>query len=294
VSESAADEQHAQPVVLAVAETAGNAAVELDEAVDRFGAAVVGTAGVEVGQERFAPLLEGLCESLDLGDRAGRQRGDDLLGDPPAIDRVLGLVRGGQPLGAQPRNEGLIVAFVGGDRAVEPCSLPVGELLRAAAQDRPDAIERVVLSAAVAVEFLLHAVSDFVDGLGAELDHVGGAEDRGGVLDAVLEVLAALLEPVAVGLPRPARHQVEQRRSGVAVLVGIRSTIPVSCFGPTATVLDRELRDVVLDGGHVQTVQTTEQVATGAVGGVVMAARSGTRRRLGQRRGPSDGLLGRS
>jgi hypothetical protein len=46
--------------------------VELDQTVDRFGAAVAGASGVEVGQERFVSLLEGLPESLGLGDRAGR------------------------------------------------------------------------------------------------------------------------------------------------------------------------------------------------------------------------------
>jgi len=60
-------------VVVAVAEAAGDAAVELDESVDRFGAAVVGAAGLEVGREGLPPLFQGLAESLDLGDRAGRQ-----------------------------------------------------------------------------------------------------------------------------------------------------------------------------------------------------------------------------
>ena len=54
--EASGDEQHSEPVVLAVAVSAGEAAVEFDEAVDGFGAAVVGSAGVPVGQERMAPL----------------------------------------------------------------------------------------------------------------------------------------------------------------------------------------------------------------------------------------------
>jgi hypothetical protein len=81
--------------VLPVAEAAGNAAVEFDEAVDRFGAAVVRAAGVEVGQERLAPLLERLAESLDLRDRAGRQRREDFsrildtVGDYAAVGSVV-------------------------------------------------------------------------------------------------------------------------------------------------------------------------------------------------------------
>ena len=64
--QSAADEEHAQPVVVAVAEAAGDAAVELDEPVDCLGAAVAGAVGVEVGQERVLPLSQGSAEAGDL------------------------------------------------------------------------------------------------------------------------------------------------------------------------------------------------------------------------------------
>jgi hypothetical protein len=52
VGESSGGEDHAELVVDRVAEAAGDAAVEFDDAVDGFGAAVVGVAGGEVGQER--------------------------------------------------------------------------------------------------------------------------------------------------------------------------------------------------------------------------------------------------
>jgi len=42
-----------------VSEAAGDASVELDEAVDRLGAAVVRAVGFEVAQERFTPLAQG-------------------------------------------------------------------------------------------------------------------------------------------------------------------------------------------------------------------------------------------
>lgn len=50
--ESAGGEEHAEAVVLAVAIAAGEAAVELDDPVDRLGAAVVRAARGEVRQER--------------------------------------------------------------------------------------------------------------------------------------------------------------------------------------------------------------------------------------------------
>ena len=55
--------------MLWVAEAASDAAVEFDESVDGLGAAVVRAAGVEVGQERLAPLLQRLAESADLANR---------------------------------------------------------------------------------------------------------------------------------------------------------------------------------------------------------------------------------
>jgi hypothetical protein len=90
--------------------------VELDQTVDRFGAAVAGASGVEVGQERFVSLLEGLPESLGLGDRAGRDAARTLLRDPPPLGGVLGLVDRAELLGALPGNVNLVVTFVSDDR----------------------------------------------------------------------------------------------------------------------------------------------------------------------------------
>jgi hypothetical protein len=50
VGESSGGQDHPYSVVRGIAEAAGDPAVELDDAVDRFGAAVVGSAGPEVGQ----------------------------------------------------------------------------------------------------------------------------------------------------------------------------------------------------------------------------------------------------
>jgi hypothetical protein len=65
-------QDHSESIVVGVAEAAGDAAVELDDAVHGFGAAVVGSAGGEVDQELALPGPEGPAEPRDLGDRAGR------------------------------------------------------------------------------------------------------------------------------------------------------------------------------------------------------------------------------
>ncbi|WP_344390279.1 hypothetical protein [Streptomyces vastus] len=60
-----------------VPEAAGDASVKLDEGVDGgFGA---GAAGLAVGQERLAALLQGLAESLISGTGQVGDGGRDLL-----------------------------------------------------------------------------------------------------------------------------------------------------------------------------------------------------------------------
>jgi hypothetical protein len=54
---------HSQSVVVEVAESGGDAAVEFDDAVDGFGSAVVGPAGGEVGQELVFPGAQGAAQS---------------------------------------------------------------------------------------------------------------------------------------------------------------------------------------------------------------------------------------
>lgn len=66
--------------MLEVPESAGDAAVELDDPAHGLGPAVGRAVGVEVGQERCLLAAQCLAEPGDLGDRAGRQRSDQLLG----------------------------------------------------------------------------------------------------------------------------------------------------------------------------------------------------------------------
>ena len=56
--------------------------MEFDDAVDGFGASVVGPLGGEVGQELVAPGPECAAESGDLGDRAAGERLQGGGGDP--------------------------------------------------------------------------------------------------------------------------------------------------------------------------------------------------------------------
>ena len=125
----------------------GDAAVEFDEAVDGFGAAVVRAASVEVAQERVTPLSQGLAESGDLGDRAGGESGQDPLGELPAGGRVGGVVHGSDALGALPCDVHLVVAGVGGDRFSEAVLLARGQVLGTGAEDGPDLVQRVVSGA---------------------------------------------------------------------------------------------------------------------------------------------------
>src|SRR5215213_2536413 len=72
VGEPSGGQDHSESVVCRVAEAAGDPSVEFDDAVHGFGAAVVGSAGGEVGQELVLPGPEGAAEPRDLGDRAAR------------------------------------------------------------------------------------------------------------------------------------------------------------------------------------------------------------------------------
>jgi hypothetical protein len=67
-----------------VAEAVRDSSDLLNDQVDGFGAAVGDTFGVEVGQHLRLPGLGGAAEAGDLGDRAGGEGVDHLLGDRSA------------------------------------------------------------------------------------------------------------------------------------------------------------------------------------------------------------------
>ena len=144
--------------------------------------------------------------------------------------------------------------------------LSVGEVLDAGAQDVADPVERVGLAAAVAVDVLLDPAPDFVDGGRAEFDDVERVEDRdrvlelvvdgvlvavervqGGDLDGAAERVAAGVEPGLVGLPGPARDQVQQPRVEVSVLVTGQVDHPSELFRAASALVDGLGRDVMPD-----------------------------------------------
>ncbi|MPM79463.1 hypothetical protein SDC9_126497 [bioreactor metagenome] len=229
MGEASGGEEYAEAVVVAVAVAAGEAAVEFDDPVDGLGAAIVGPAGGEVGQERCPPASEGPPESGDLGDRAGVEGVQDLLRTAASLRGVGCLVGGPQVLGAAPRDVDLHVGLVAVDSGGEPGVLLVGEVLRSCPQDRRDPLQRIPLAAPVPQGGLLDTSTDLVDDLGPELHDVESVQDGGRVGEVVIdrclvaaervqrrdtdpfaEVVATGGEPVGVGLLRPSRDQVEQ------------------------------------------------------------------------------------
>jgi hypothetical protein len=134
--EASGDEEHAGAVVVAVAEAAGDAAVEFDEAVDGFGAAVAGAAGVEVGQEGYLHCRNVLPRRLISG--IGQDGNAAMIFSARASGGRGGcVVDGSDLLGAQPGEGDLVVPLVGGQarsrrarcRSVR-CSAPARSRLR--------------------------------------------------------------------------------------------------------------------------------------------------------------------
>src|SRR3954464_5315037 len=91
-------QEHAQWVVVGVAVATGDASMELDDPVDRFGTAVVRATGTEVAQVLLLPLPQGPAQAADLADRAGREGGHDVLGDSLAVAGRVGGVGRPNPL----------------------------------------------------------------------------------------------------------------------------------------------------------------------------------------------------
>ena len=95
--------------------------MEFDQAIDGFGSAVVGAAGVEVAQERVAPLFQGASEAGDLGDRAAGEAGQDRFGQGPALGWCVGVIDGPEALGALPGDVDFVVTLIGGASASRFC-----------------------------------------------------------------------------------------------------------------------------------------------------------------------------
>jgi len=136
--------------------------------LNRLGAAVAGPLGREVAQVGVLPLAQGPPEPGDLGDRAGGERRDDLLGDLLPGGQVTGGVGGADLLVALPGDQDLVVGVAAAQAVDQPVPLPVGQVVRAGAQDVADTVERVVLVPAVPQGVLLDAAADLIQGLPGE------------------------------------------------------------------------------------------------------------------------------
>src|SRR5450830_1262681 len=135
---------------------------------DRLGAAVAGPLGREVAQVGVLPLAQGPPEPGDLGDRAGGERRDDLLGDLLPGGQVTGGVGGADLLVALPGDQDLVVGVAAAQAVDQPVPLPVGQVVRAGAPDVADTVERVVLVPAVAQGVLLDPAADLAHRLPGE------------------------------------------------------------------------------------------------------------------------------
>lgn len=139
--ESAGDEELSEAVVVGVAEAAGDASVEFDEAVDGFGAAVAGAVGVEVSEEFLAPLFEGAAEAGDFGDGAGVEGRDDAFGDGASVGEPGLVVGRAQLLGALVGDLDLDVFVASCQRGLEAGALALGEVFLTGAQDVTDRVK---------------------------------------------------------------------------------------------------------------------------------------------------------
>ena len=88
--------------------------------------------GGEVGEERCGPAAEGPAESGDLGDRAGVEGREDLLGPSLPLGEISCPVGRSEVLGAAPGDVDRLVGLVGLDRGGEAVQLLVGEVGTAA------------------------------------------------------------------------------------------------------------------------------------------------------------------
>jgi hypothetical protein len=141
----------------------GRASGLLDDQVDGLGAAVAHAVGVEVGQDLSPPGPQGPPESGDLGDRAGGEGRDDLLGEPRSLGRCPGVIDRAQLPVAGPRDPHRPVRVTGLQAGLEANDLPGGQVLDAVTQQTTDLEGRVLLVSSTTQGVLLDAAADLVD-----------------------------------------------------------------------------------------------------------------------------------
>jgi len=119
------------------------------------------------------------------------------------------------------------VAVVSNEGCPQAGVLAVGEPFDAGAQDIADPGERIILASAVAVDVLLDAAPDLVDGGGAELDDVERVQDCDVVVEPVGDGVLVVVERVQRGDLHAAAERVvaglQPGRVGLADRPGTRS-----------------------------------------------------------------------
>ena len=179
----------------------------LDDAVDRFCPAVADAAGCEVGQDLLAPAAQSLAESLDLGDRAGVECVEELLGELAARGLAPGVVEADLLIDA-PGDLNLAIGVTDRQVLVEPFASPVGGMLVAGEKGAADLVQPVVLEA-TPVQGCCWTRRRTSSSLAGELEDVEGVEHGDGVrqlvADRVVESDWGAVSSVSAGpFPRPA------------------------------------------------------------------------------------------
>ena len=103
--DAAGVEQHAEPVVVEVAEPVAGALDALDAPVEAF-AGAVGCAGVGVDEDLGAPPGDGAAQGADLGDFVGGAAGDGLVQQDGGLGGIVGEVEVADGLFRRARRRG--------------------------------------------------------------------------------------------------------------------------------------------------------------------------------------------
>ena len=150
---------------------------------------------VEVGQELFLQARRVRPRRAISGiGQEGRSRGLARRSSCPRRGSWRGTLSAAA--GSTPGDGDLEVGVAGVKAGFDPLDLAGGERVGAGAQGVADPVERVVLAAAVAEQFLLDPAAGLLHRLEAELDDVEGVQDGGGVLELVADRVAVAAERV--------------------------------------------------------------------------------------------------
>ncbi len=157
-------EQDSGAVVVEVSEAPGGAIKALDGFVYGFDGTVRGAAGTKVGQHLCAPAVEGGGQAGDLGNVDLGGPLEEHLEPGAGVEDVGGVVDVANQLLRGVGAGDLLVGVAGGQTGRELGRTRLVEVLACGQQQLADAVEGVVLAAAVAQRLVLHPPANVVDG----------------------------------------------------------------------------------------------------------------------------------